>query len=198
MSAHKSTLVFATNNAHKLDEVRKIIGDGITVLSLNDIDCHDDIPENESTLEGNAAAKAKWVYNRYGYDCFADDTGLEVDALGGRPGVHSARFAPGTDHDGAANMRHLLDLMDGCNDRSARFRTVIALIEDGELRLFEGKIEGAIGYEPKGTNGFGYDPVFIPQGYIHTFAELPEQVKNSISHRAVASARLTEYLKQPK
>ena len=194
MSNKKPTLVFATNNAHKLDEIRKIVGDGINILSLKDIDCNDDIPENEPDLAGNAFAKARWIHQRYGYDCFADDTGLEVEALNGLPGVHSARFAPGTDHDSQANMRHLLQLMDGEERRNARFRTVIALIINGKTELFEGEVTGSIAQHPKGQNGFGYDPVFIPKGYDASFAELSDIQKNSMSHRARASAKLIEYL----
>lgn len=191
-------IVFATNNSHKLEEIRQILGAGIEVLSLADIGCHDDIPETAPTLEGNAVMKARYVYDRYGTPCFADDTGLEVDALDGAPGVYSARYAGGKGHDSEANMSKLLHEMEGIQDRRARFRTVIALIErkDGlpVLHTFEGRIEGTISQERKGSSGFGYDPIFVPEGYERSFAELGSDIKNSISHRARAVARLAEYL----
>lgn len=179
-------IVFATNNAHKLQEVREIVGSDCRVLSLADIGCHDDIPETADTIEGNALLKARWVKERYGYDCFADDTGLEVDALGGAPGVRSARYAAqegGADHDSQANMRLLLRHMEGKTDRRARFRTVMALILDGQEHLYEGKVEGTITEGPRGNDGFGYDPVFLPQGESRTFAEMSADEKNSLSHR---------------
>lgn len=179
-------IVFATNNAHKLQEVREIVGSDCRVLSLAEIGCHDDIPETADTIEGNALLKARWVKERYGYDCFADDTGLEVDALGGAPGVRSARYAAqegGADHDSQANMRLLLRQMDGKTDRRARFRTVMALILDGQEHLYEGKVEGTITEGPRGNDGFGYDPVFLPQGESRTFAEMSAGEKNSLSHR---------------
>ena len=189
-------IVFATNNAHKLSELRSIVGDKIRILSLNDIGCHDDIPEDADTLEGNAIQKARWVKDRYGYDCFADDTGLEVDALDGAPGVHSARFAPGVGHDTLANMNLLLQKMENKTDRRARFRTIIALIQgNGEPRLFEGIVNGRIIDSPRGTEGFGYDPVFVPDGYDKTFAELSAEQKNSISHRGRATRALVAFLK---
>ncbi len=191
-------IVFATNNSHKLEEIRQILGAGIEVLSLADIGCHDDIPETAPTLEGNAVMKARYVYDRYGTPCFADDTGLEVDALDGAPGVYSARYAGGKGHDSEANMSKLLHEMEGMQDRHARFRTVIALIErkDGlpVQHTFEGRIEGTISQERKGSSGFGYDPIFVPEGYERSFAELGSDIKNSISHRARAVARLAEYL----
>lgn len=191
-------IVFATNNSHKLEEIRQILGAGIEVLSLADIGCHDDIPETAPTLEGNAVMKARYVYDRYGTPCFADDTGLEVDALDGAPGVYSARYAGGKGHDSEANMSKLLHEMEGMQDRRARFRTVIALIElkDGlpVQHTFEGRIEGTISQERKGSSGFGYDPIFVPEGYEQSFAELGSDIKNSISHRARAVARLAEYL----
>lgn len=191
-------IVFATNNSHKLEEIRQILGAGIEVLSLADIGCHDDIPETAPTLEGNAVMKARYVYDRYGTPCFADDTGLEVDALDGAPGVYSARYAGGKGHDSEANMSKLLHEMEGMQDRRARFRTVIALIElkDGlpVQHTFEGRIEGTISQERKGSSGFGYDPIFVPEGYERSFAELGSDIKNSISHRARAVARLAEYL----
>lgn len=186
-------IVFATNNAHKLREIRAILAGKAEVLSLNDIDCHAEIPETADTLEGNALQKAHYVYDNYGLDCFADDTGLEVDALGGAPGIHTARYA--TDgHDTQANMRKLLSEMNGKADRRARFRTAIAFIQDGRERLFNGKVEGYIATEPRGERGFGYDPVFIPEDTGKTFAELGEDFKNKISHRARAVEKLMDYL----
>lgn len=187
-------LVFATNNAHKLEEIRAILGSKIEILSLADIGCEADIPETADTLEGNALIKARYVYDNYKFDCFADDTGLEVDALNGLPGVHTARYAYPDRHDPEANMVKLLDALREKNDRNARFRTVIALIEKGEEHLFEGVVEGVIARGKSGTEGFGYDPVFIPQGQQKTFAELGEDTKNSMSHRARAAQKLAEYL----
>ncbi len=187
-------LVFATNNAHKLDEIRAILGNKIEILSLNDINCHDEIPETADTLEGNALQKAMYIKEHYGYDCFADDTGLEVSALGGAPGVHTARYAENTDHDSEANMNKLLKKLEGKNDRSAQFRTVIALLLNGEQHLFEGIVKGDILTEKRGSEGFGYDPVFSPEQYSESFAELGAEVKNKISHRARAVAKLVEYL----
>ena len=187
-------LVFATNNAHKLDEIRAILGNKIEILSLNDIDCHDEIPETADTLEGNALQKAMYIKEHYGYDCFADDTGLEVSALGGAPGVHTARYAENTDHDSEANMNKLLRELEGKNDRSAQFRTVIALLLNGEQHLFEGIVKGDILTEKRGSEGFGYDPVVSPEQYSESFAELGAEVKNKISHRARAVAKLVEYL----
>ena len=187
-------LVFATNNAHKLDEIRAILGNKIEILSLNDIDCHDEIPETADTLEGNALQKAMYIKEHYGYDCFADDTGLEVSALGGAPGVHTARYAENTDHDSEANMNKLLKELEGKNDRSAQFRTIIALLLNGEQHLFEGIVKGDILTEKRGSEGFGYDPVFSPEQYSESFAELGAEVKNKISHRARAVAKLVEYL----
>lgn len=187
-------IVFATNNAHKLDEARAILAGRVEVMSLNDIDCHDDIPETAPTLEGNALMKARWVNERYGVDCFADDTGLEVDALGGEPGVRSARYAPGAGHDSAANMKLLLENLAGKSDRKARFRTVVALIVGGKEQTVDGRCEGQITESPSGTNGFGYDPVFQPAGESRTFAEMSDEEKNAISHRGEAMRRLAEVL----
>ena len=189
-------IVFATNNAHKLSEIRAILGEDFRILSLADIGCHDDIPETADTLEGNALIKARWVKERYGFDCFADDTGLEVEALGGRPGVHTARYAFPDRHDPVANTRKLLAELDGKTDRSARFRTVIALVQGTDETLFEGIVDGRIAPEERGTEGFGYDPVFEPEGLGLTFAELGVETKNSMSHRARAVKRLAEYLRQ--
>lgn len=188
-------LVFATNNAHKLEEIRAMLGSDMEVLSLSDIDCHDDIPETADTLEGNALIKARWVKERYGFDCFADDTGLEVTALGGAPGVHTARYAYPDRHDPEANTQKLLSELDGATDRSAQFRTAIALILDGEEHLFEGVVKGFISTEKRGTEGFGYDPVFMPEDLGRTFAELGTEVKNRISHRARAVAQLVGFLR---
>ena len=191
-------IVLATNNSHKLEEIRQILGKSIEVLSLADINCHEDIPETAPTIEGNAMMKARYVYDKYGTPCFADDTGLEVEALDGAPGVYSARYAGGEGHDSEANMRKLLHELEGKENRRAQFRTVIALIEqkDGKpvAHTFEGKIEGHISDEKRGTSGFGYDPIFVPEGYEQSFAELGNEIKNKISHRARAVARLAEYL----
>lgn len=187
-------LVFATNNAHKLEEIRAILGDKMHVLSLNDINCHEDIPETADTLEGNAALKAEYIFNHYGKDCFADDTGLEVEALNGAPGIYSARYAGGEGHDSEANMTKLLANMEGRENRKARFRTAICLIENGEKHLFEGIVNGEIISVRRGGAGFGYDPIFVPEGYTETFAEMGNDEKNKISHRARAVAKLCEYL----
>ena len=187
-------LVFATNNAHKLEEIRAILGDKVEILSLNDIDCHADIPETADTLQGNAALKAQYIYDNYGLDCFADDTGLEVEALIGAPGIYSARYAGGEGHDSEANMKKLLSEMQDKDNRKARFRTVICLIEDGKEHFFEGIVNGSIIRERKGGAGFGYDPIFMPDGYSETFAEMGNDEKNKISHRARAVQKLCEYL----
>lgn len=188
------SLVFATNNAHKLSEIRAIFAGKLQILSLADIDCHDDIPETADTLEGNALIKARWVKEKYGYDCFADDTGLEVTALDGRPGVHTARYAYPDRHDPEANTQKLLSELKDKADRTAQFRTAIALILDGEEHVFEGVVRGQIATEKRGTEGFGYDPVFMPEDTGRTFAELGTEVKNKISHRARAVAHLVEFL----
>ena len=189
----KKKLVFATNNAHKLEEIRAILGDKMEILSLADINCHADIPETANTLEGNAHLKSEYVYNHYGLDCFADDTGLEVEALDGAPSVYSARYA-GDGHDSQANMQKLLKEMEEKNNRKAQFRTVISLIEKGEEKLFEGIVRGEITREKRGNSGFGYDPVFQPEGFDVTFAEMGSDVKNKISHRARAIKALCDYL----
>ena len=187
-------IVFATNNAHKLAEIRAILGRDIEILSLADIGCHDVIPETADTLEGNALIKARWVKERYGHDCFAYDTGLEVQALGGGPGVHTARYAYPDRHDPVANTRKLLAELSGSDNRAARFRTVIALIQGNEEHLFEGIVEGEIATEERGTEGFGYDPVFVPEQLGQTFAELGVEIKSAISLRARAVARLADIL----
>ena len=194
-------IVFATNNLHKLEEIRQILGDNMEVLSLSDIDCHADIPETADTLEGNALQKARYVWDHYHMSVFADDTGLEVDALDGAPGVHSARYADGEGHDSEANMQKLLRELDGKTRRTAHFRTVIALLlapkggaTEPIVHLFEGRVDGTIATAKRGTAGFGYDPLFVPDGYNESFAELGTEVKNTISHRARAVARLCEFL----
>ena len=189
----KKRLVFATNNAHKLEEIRAILGNSIEILSLADIHCHADIPETADTLEGNARQKSRYVYEHYGLDCFADDTGLEVESLGGAPGVYSARYADGQGHDSQANMNKLLKEMEEKNDRKAQFRTIISLREE---RQFEGIVKGQITREKRGESGFGYDPIFQPDGYETTFAELGSDIKNRISHRARAVAALCDYLRK--
>ena len=192
-----NSLVFATNNQHKLEEIRSILGSRFEILSLNDIGCHVDIPETANTLEGNAIQKARYIVDHYGYDCFADDTGLEVPALGGEPGVHSARYAEGTDHNSEANMQKLLHRLEGVDDRRAQFRTVICLARKGDssnYTLFEGVVKGTISKEKQGTEGFGYDPIFVPEGYNESFAQLGMDVKNHISHRARAVEKLVKYL----
>lgn len=191
----KKKLVFATNNAHKLDEIRAILGDRVEVLSLKDIHCEADIPETADTLEGNAALKAEYIYKNYGLDCFADDTGLEVEVLGGAPGVYSARYAGGEGHDSEANMKKLLVELEEKTNRKAQFRTAICLIEGGTEYLFEGVVKGEIIEKKRGCSGFGYDPVFVPEGYTETFAEMGNEEKNKISHRARATQKLCDYLK---
>ena len=186
-------LIFATNNQHKLTEIQSIIGNKFSLKSLKEIGCNEDIPETAPTLDGNALLKAEFVFNRYGKNCFADDTGLEIEALGGRPGVFSARYA--TDgHDFEANIDKVLYELSGIKNRRARFRTVIALILDRSTYYFEGIVNGVIITERKGEKGFGYDPVFLPDGYSSTFAEMPLSEKNKISHRARAVKKLVEFL----
>lgn len=194
-------IVFATNNRHKLEEVRSILGNKIEVLSLADIDCHDDIPETGATLEENAMQKAQYIYQRFNMNVFADDTGLEVEALNGAPGVFSARYAGGNGHDSEANMTKLLKNLEGTDNRKARFRTAISLIlkpesteDTPQTLLFEGIVNGEIIRERRGGEGFGYDPIFQPEGYRLTFAELGNDIKNGISHRARAVEKLAAYL----
>jgi XTP/dITP diphosphohydrolase len=186
-------LVFATNNRNKIREINDVLGDSFSLLSLSDIGMEEDIPENEPSLEGNALEKARYIYKATGYDVFADDTGLETEALNGEPGVHSARFA-GEARDPEANIDKLLSLLATSTDRRARFRTVIALIMGGREYLFEGKVEGTIINERHGNKGFGYDPVFLPDGSQRTFAEMDLADKNKISHRARAFAKLKKFL----
>ncbi len=192
----KMKIVFATNNQNKLTEIRHILGNRFEILSLSDIGCHEDIPEKGQTLKDNALIKARYVHDKYHIDCFADDTGLEVDALGGAPGVYSARYAGGVGHDSNANMNKLLAELKNNNNRKARFRTVIALIINNKEMLFEGIVNGEITQERRGGEGFGYDPIFEPEGYSKTFAELGTNIKNQISHRAQASKKLAEYLQK--
>ena len=191
----KQKIVFATNNAHKLEEVAAILGEGYEVLSLREIGCDADIPETADTFAGNALQKAQYVKQHYGYDCFADDSGLEVDALDGAPGVYSARYSGGGSE---ANMDKLLLHLTGKSERSAQFRTVIALLIGEDTQLFEGIVRGTIIEERKGEGGFGYDPIFVPEGYDKTFAELGAEVKNRISHRAKAVEKLAKYLNEIK
>ena len=186
-------LVFATNNAHKLREVSQVVGDEFTLVSLRECGIVEDIPEEQPTLEGNALQKARYIYARTGLDCFADDTGLEVDALGGEPGVRSARYA--TDgHDDEANKRLLLERMEGIEARGAQFRTAIALIIGGKEYLFEGIVRGHITTEEQGEGGFGYDPLFVAEGCEQSFAEISAEEKNAISHRGRAVRKLVEFL----
>lgn len=189
-------LVFATNNAHKLEEVSAILGDKIELLSLKDINCQTDIPETADTLEGNALLKSSYIFQNYHLDCFADDTGLEVEALDGAPGVYSARYARGEGHNAEANMLKLLHEMESKENRKAQFRTAISLILGGKEYLFEGIIKGEIIKEKRGDSGFGYDPVFVPEGYDQTFAELGNDIKNRISHRALAVNKLCDFLRR--
>ena len=186
-------IVFATNNKHKLEEIRNILDNTLNILSLDDINCHEDIPETGSTIEENALIKARYIKEKYGYDCFADDTGLEIKSLNNEPGVYSARYA-GNDHNSEKNMQKVLENLKGKNDRSACFRTCIALITSNNEYLFEGKIEGEIITEKKGESVFGYDPIFVPDGYTQTFAELGNDIKNKISHRALAVKKLINFL----
>lgn len=187
-------IIFATNNKHKLKEVQAVLGDGYRLVTPSELGITEEIPEDRPTIEGNASQKSRYLYERTGDDCFADDTGLEVEALGGEPGVRSARYA-GPGHDSERNMELLLRNMKGATNRRARFRTVISLILDGEEHLFEGIVEGALLTAPRGTNGFGYDPIFVPDGCAETFAEMSDEAKNAISHRGRAVAKLAAFLK---
>ena len=186
-------IVFATNNKHKLQEVKQIIGERFNIISLKELQCFDDIPETENTLEGNALLKARYIHQRFNCNCFADDTGLEIEALDGKPGVFSARYA-GEHCSFEDNINKILAELEGKTNRNAIFRTVIALIINDKEYLFEGNIKGKIIDSKKGISGFGYDPVFIPDGYSETFAEMGNDLKNTISHRALATKQLTEFL----
>lgn len=190
-------IVFATNNKHKLSEVRKISQGKLQILSLADINCHQDIPETGETLKENALIKAQFVKDKFGYDCFADDTGLEVEALGNAPGIYSSRYA-GENGDPEENMRKLIRELKNETNKNARFRTVIALILNGKEYFFEGIITGEIIQSKRGTNGFGYDPIFKPTGFDKTFGELSDDIKNSLSHRAIATKKLVDFLLQQK
>ncbi len=192
----KRKLVFATNNVNKLRELREIVGENFDIVSLHDIGCHEDLPETSKTIRGNALQKARYVKEHYGVDCFADDTGLEVEALGGEPGVRTARYGSAEGHDSEANINRLLTNLEGISDRRARFLTVIALMIDGQEYVFEGICNGEITTERCGESGFGYDPVFRPEGYSVTFAQMSVDAKNAISHRGRATALLIEKLKQ--
>ena len=192
-------LIMATNNAHKLEEIRQILGDAFSIKSLSDIGCFEDIPETADTLEGNALQKALYIHEHYGVDCFADDTGLEVDALDGGPGVFTARFGAmngyGESHDANANIQCLLDKLKDATTRKARFRTVIALVQNGKEKLFEGIVEGNILTQPVGEGGFGYDPVFAPvEAGGLAFAQMSAEAKNAISHRGRATKKLADFL----
>lgn len=188
-------LVFATNNPNKLREVKELVGDRFKIMSLEEIGCFEDIPETADTLDGNALIKARHIKEKYGYDCFADDTGLEIAALDNAPGVYSARYA-GEQKDPKDNMRKVLAELEGQENRAARFRTVIAFSYQGEEKLFEGIVNGTIATSESGCEGFGYDPIFVPEGYDVTFAEMSSDVKNSISHRGRAVRAFIDYLKQ--
>ncbi|MFH1159320.1 MAG: RdgB/HAM1 family non-canonical purine NTP pyrophosphatase [bacterium] len=191
----KRKLLFATNNPHKLREIREISGNEFQVLSLNEVDHDADIPETSNTLEGNARQKAWFIYDKTGIDCFADDTGLEIEALDGRPGVYSARHAgEGCSFDD--NIEKVLHELEGIENRNAWFRCVVCLILEGREYLFEGRINGKIIRERQGSGGFGYDPVFIPDGYQQTFAAMPAHLKNGISHRGIAVSKLFRFLKK--
>lgn len=188
-------LVFATNNRHKLEEISRFLEGQHEIISLAEIGCHEDIPEDHNTLEGNALQKAQYIKAHFGYDCFADDTGLEIKALNNRPGVYSARYA-GPAKNSRDNMQKVLVEMQGITNREARFRTVIALIFNGKEYLFEGRVNGHILVEPQGEGGFGYDPIFQPNGFLTSFAEMPVDEKNKISHRGKATQQLCEFLKK--
>lgn len=187
-------LVFATNNPHKLEEISRLLEGKHEIISLAEIGCHDDIPEDQETLEGNALQKARYIKHHFGYDCFADDTGLEVKALDNRPGVYSARYA-GPAKDSRENMKKVMAEMEGQQERKACFRTVIALILNGQEHLFEGRVDGEILTRQQGEAGFGYDPIFRPEGYRESFAEMSMEEKNKISHRGRATRQLAEFLK---
>jgi len=190
-------LVFATNNAHKLAEVKAILEPQFTIISLNELNCNDEIPETADTLQGNALLKATYIHDKFGLDCFADDTGLEIAELNGEPGVYSARYA-GEDNNSTNNMNKVLKLLENKTNRKACFRTVIALFQGENTIFFDGKINGDIALSPQGESGFGYDPIFIPEGFQLSFAQLSSEEKNSISHRAIAVSKLIDFLLQSK
>jgi XTP/dITP diphosphohydrolase len=188
-------LIFATNNKHKQEEINALIGNQYEVLGLKDVNIVEEIPETHDTLKGNAIEKAMYIYNKYGFDCFADDTGLEIDALNGRPGVYSARYA-GEGCSFQDNVNKVLSELEGLENCTARFRTVIALVKRGIVYTFEGEVEGTIISDGRGTEGFGYDPLFLPLGFNQTFAEMPLKLKNTISHRARALRKFIDFLKE--
>jgi len=190
-------LVFATNNAHKLAEVKAILEPQFTIISLNELNCNDEIPETADTLQGNALLKATYIHDKFGLDCFADDTGLEIAELNGEPGVYSARYA-GEDNNSTNNMNKVLKLLENKTNRKACFRTVIALFQGENTIFFDGKINGDIALSPQGESGFGYDPIFIPEGFQLSFSQLSSEEKNSISHRAIAVSKLIDFLLQSK
>lgn len=187
-------LIFATHNSNKAFEIQKLLPEDFQVLTLDDIDFHEEIPENEPTIEGNSAFKAHFIFNKFNLNCFADDTGLEIEVLNGRPGVHSARYA-GENKNSDANIERVLEELNGIENRNARFKTVITLIIDGEQYIFEGIVNGRIIKEKRGTNGFGYDPIFIPENETRTFAEMDLREKNKFSHRARALEKMIAFLK---
>jgi len=188
-------LIFATHNSNKAFEIQKLLPKDFQVLSLDDIDFQEEIPENEPTIEANSAFKAQFIFNKFNLNCFADDTGLEIEALNGKPGVHSARYA-GEERNSDANMNRVLDELSGIENRNARFKTVITLIINGDQHIFEGIVNGQIISEKRGTNGFGYDPIFIPENETRTFAEIELTEKNKFSHRARALEKMIEFLKK--
>ncbi len=188
-------LVFATNNKNKIKEIKQLLDNSIELLSLEDIGCLEDIPETANTIEGNAIQKTQYVYKKYGFNCFADDTGLEIEALNGEPGVYSARYA-GEQKNANDNMDKVLKKLDNINNRNAQFKTVIALIIDGKISCFEGIVKGNITTKKSGSEGFGYDPIFKPESYNITFSEMKLDEKNKISHRGRATQKLINYLKQ--
>lgn len=191
----KKAIVFATNNKNKIREIQDLLSPYCQIISLEDIGCTEEIPETQPTIEGNAMQKAQYVAEHYHVDCFADDTGLEVKALNGRPGVHSARYADAQKQDSQANINKLLKEMREVTERQARFKTVVALVENGKITCFEGIVEGEILHQRRGEGGFGYDPVFKPQGEEKSFAEMTLEQKNTISHRARAVRKLVDYFK---
>lgn len=188
-------LVFATNNKNKIKEIKHLLNNSLEILSLEDIQCFEDIPETSDTIEGNAIQKAQYVYENYGYNCFADDTGLEIEALNGEPGIYSARYA-GEEKNPEMNMNKVLDKLKNVSNRNARFKTVIALIIDGKTTCFEGIVEGEITHAKSGSEGFGYDPIFMPKGYNKTYSEMSLDIKNTMSHRAIATKKLIAFLKK--
>ena len=188
-------LVFATNNKNKIKEIKHLLNNSLEILSLEDINCFEDIPETSDTIEGNAIQKAQYVYENYGYNCFADDTGLEIEALNGEPGIYSARYA-GEEKNPEMNMNKVLDKLKNVSNRNARFKTVIALIVDGKTTCFEGIVEGEITHTKSGSEGFGYDPIFMPKGYNKTYSEMSLDIKNTMSHRAIATKKLIAFLKK--